>query len=150
MKKSQRLNVIVELNVKNEKKALEALGEVQRQKQDAEKQLDHLKEYQQGYKDQYQSLSETGVNIKQLLEFRAFVSKLEQAIEEQAQVVLNLNKKVDSTRMHWKLQHQKTKSMEKVCEAAVKEEAKEQDKREQSEQDDRATRVGRNSGTTNA
>ena len=39
---------------------------------------------------------------------------------------------------------------EKVCEAAVKEEAKEQDKREQSEQDDRATRVGRNSGTTNA
>ncbi len=150
MKKSQRLNVIVELNVKNEKKALEALGEIQRQKQDAEKQLDHLKEYQQGYKDQYQAMSETGVNIKQLLEFRAFVSKLEQAIEEQAQVVLNLDKKVSSTRTHWKIQHQKTKSMEKVCEAAVKEEAKEQDKREQNEQDDRATRLGRNSGTTNA
>ena len=150
MKKSQRLNVIVELNIKNEKKALEALGEVQRQKQDAEKQLDHLKEYQQGYKDQYQSLSETGVNIKQLLEFRAFVSKLEQAIEEQAQVVLNLDEKVSSTRTHWEQQHQKTKSMEKVCETAVKEEAKEQDKREQNEQDDRASRVGRNSGTTNA
>ncbi len=150
MKKSKRLNVIVELNVKNEKKALEALGEIQRQKQDAEKQLEHLKDYQQGYKDQYQSIGVTGANIKQLLEFRAFVSKLSMAIEQQKQVVAELDEKVSSTQTHWEKQHQKTKSMEKVRGAAVKEEAKEQDKREQSEQDDRASRVGRNSGAENA
>jgi len=150
MKKSQRLNVIVELNVNNEKKALEALGDSQRQKQEAQQQLEHLKEYLQDYKSRYQSMGETGVNIKQMLEFRAFFSKLDKAIEEQQQVVINAEKQLDSARMHWERLHQKTRSMQKVCEAAVKEEIKIEHKREQNEQDERATRSGRNGGTGNA
>lgn len=143
MKKSKRLNIIAELNANNEKKSLEALGDIQKNKLDAKKQLENLEQYRQDYKDQYQSVSETGVNIKQLLEFRAFISKVDKAIEEQEQVVLEVGKQAESMRKDWETLHHKTNSMQKVCEAAVQEEAKAEEKREQNEQDDRASRVGR-------
>ena len=111
MKRSERLNIIVELNAGNEKKALQAFADVQRRKQEAEAQLASLKSYLLDYKIQQQSLSETGVNIKQVLEFRAFYSKLEQAIEEQTLLVFNVKKQVDKVRMHWEKQHQKTSSV---------------------------------------
>lgn len=150
MKKSQRLNVIVELNARNEKMTLKALGGIQQQRQAAETQLENLKVYRQDYETKYQSIAKIGVNIKQLLEFRAFMSKLDLAIEEQHQVILGVEKQLSSIRIQWEQQHQKTKSMQKVCEAAVKEELKAEDKREQNEQDDRGSRVGRNAGTRSA
>lgn len=150
MKKSQRLNVIVELNANNEKKALEALGDMRKQKLQAKQQFDSLKDYLQDYKDKYQSMLAQGVNVKQLLEFRAFMSKIDKAIEDQKQVVDNVEKQVESARIDWERKHQKTRSMQKVCDAAIKEELKAENKREQNEHDDRATRVGRAGGTRNA
>jgi len=150
MKKSQRLNVIVELNARNEQTSLKALGAVQQQKQAAETQLENLKQYRQDYELKYQSIAKVGLNIKQLLEFKAFMSKLDQALAEQEQVVASVGKQLIVSRKKWEQQHQKTKSLQKVCEAAIKDELKVEEKREQNEQDDRATRIGRNSGIRSA
>ncbi len=150
MKKSQRLSVIVELNAKNEKKALEHFGQIQKQKHQAETQLQHLQSYLQDYKDKYQSQLKIGLNVQQLMEFRAFIDKLDKAIAEQQQNIINLDKQLSSARTQWERQHHKTRAMQKVCDAAVKEERKAEDKREQNEQDERAARVGRNGGTRNA
>lgn len=150
MKKSQRLKVIVDLNANKEQQALEELGKIIGKKQELQAQLENLQQYQQEYKDKYHSISESGVNIARLLEFRSFISKLEQAIEDQKQAVLDLEKKVISVRQNWERQHQKTKSLQKVCKAALMDETKREDKREQNEQDERATRSGKGSGTRNA
>ncbi len=150
MKKSKRLQVIVDLNAGNEKKALEALGKLQSEKQGMQTQLDNLQQYLQEYKDKYQTLGSSGINIKQLLEFRSFIDKLDKAIEEQQQLVSKLNNQILLARNHWEKLYQKTRSLEKVCEAAVIEENKIADKQEQAEQDERASRIGRNSGTRTA
>lgn len=150
MKKSDRLQVIVDLNASNEKKALEALGKAQREQQASKVQLENLQSYHQEYKNQYQSISEAGINIAQLLEFRSFVSKLDKAIDEQEQVVMQSEKEVVYAREHWEKQHQKTKSLEKVCQSALVQEFKQEEKREQNEQDDRASRLGGEGGTRNA
>jgi flagellar FliJ protein len=149
-KKSQRMQVIVDLNADNEKKALEALGKSLSKKQELQTQLDHLQQYQQEYKDKYQSISKLGVNIAQLLEFRSFISKLQQAIEEQKQAILKQENNVTLARKNWEKQHQKTSSLQKVCDSALAEEVKLENKREQNEQDERATRSGRGNGTRNA
>lgn len=150
MKKSQRLQTIVEINAGNEKKALEALAVVQQKKQALQTQLESLEEYQQGYHEQYQVISEKGVNISQLLEFRSFISKLELAIKAQQKAIVDMDYKLDSARKNWETQHQKTKSLEKVCQSALDEELSVENKREQKEQDERGNRFGRNSGTRNA
>jgi len=149
MKKSQRLQVIVDLNENNEKKALEELGKAQRKKQELQTQLESLIIYRQEYKDKYQSITQIGVNISQLLEFRSFISKLDKAIEEQEQAILDMENTVVHVRKVWERQHQKTKSLQKVHDSAKVEEVKLENKKEQNEQDDRATRTGR-SGTRNA
>ena len=143
MKKSQRLRVIVDLNETYEKKALEELGGSQRKKQQLETQLESLIVYRQEYKDKYQSITKIGVNISQLLEFRAFISKLDKAIEEQEQAIFDMEKSVVHMRSVWERQHQKTKSLQKVHDSARMDEMKEENKKEQNEQDDRSTRIGK-------
>ena len=150
MKKSQRLRLIVDLNEENEKKALEEMGVWQKKIQDVKTQLDNLRQYQQEYKNQYQALSQSAINIDQLLEFRAFTSKISKAIEEQEKAFVDINEKATSVRKVWERQHQKTQSLQKVCESALVTEIKEEDKREQKEQDDRSSRMARNSGTGSA
>jgi len=150
MKKSQRLKVIVDLNAENEKKALEVLGEVQRKKQALETQLESLHDYRKEYKDRYQSISQIGVNVTKLLEFRAFISKLGGAIDEQKQAILSIDDEVQAARKNWELQYQKKKSIQKVRDTALKEEQKIEDKREQKEQDERASQIGLRNGTRNA
>jgi flagellar FliJ protein len=150
MKKSQRLKVIVDLNAKNEKKALQELGIAQTKKGELEKQLENLEQYRQEYKDQYQGISEAGVNIGKLLEFRSFISKLDKVIEDQEKANEAMESQLIIVRQSWERQHQKTKSLQKVCDSAKAEEVKLEDKREQNEQDDRAIRLGRNGGIRNA
>jgi flagellar FliJ protein len=150
MKKSQRLKVIVDLNAENEKKALHELGMAQTKKGELEKQLENLEQYRQEYKDQYQGISEAGVNIAKLLEFRSFISKLDKVIEDQEKAISTMDGKLINIRKSWERQHQKTKSLQKVCDAATAEEVKKENKREQNEQDDRATRSGRYGGTRSA
>jgi len=150
MKKSQRLKVIVDLNAESEKKALQELGRAQTKKRELETQLENLKQYRQEYSGQYQSISEAGVNISKLLEFRSFISKLDKVIKDQEQAISGLESELILLRKTWERQHQKTKSLQKVCDSAKAEEVKKENKREQNEQDERATRSGRNSGTRNA
>ena len=150
MKKSQRLKVIVNLYAENEKKALEALGKVQTEKQGAQTQLENLLQYQQEYINKHNDNNGKGLNIRQLVEFRAFISKLDKAIDEQKSEISQMEKNIILARKKWEMHHHKTKGIEKVCDGATKEEMKIEEKREQNEQDDRATRLGRNNGTGNA
>ncbi len=150
MKKSQRLKVIANLYAENEKKGLEALGKAQTEMQRSQTQLENLQQYQQEYLDKYNANSEQGINISQLLEFRSFVGKLDKAIDDQKNEIAEMDTKVTIARKNWERHHQKTKSIEKVCNGAASEERKIEEKREQNEQDDRATRLGRNHGTRNA
>jgi len=150
MKKSQRLQVIVDLNAENEKKALEEMGVWQRKKNDVQAQLDSLNQYQQEYSQKYQGLSGSSINVNQLLEFRSFTSKISKAIEEQEAALVEMSDKVASVRQIWERQYQKTQSLKKVCGSAQAEEAKQEDRMEQKEQDDRASRTFRGSGTRSA
>lgn len=140
MKKSDRLKVIVDLNMESEKKALKELGDIQRKKNESQTQLENLQSYLKDYIGKQKLLGESGVNVSQLLEFRAFISKLGKAIEEQEQSIEKTNKELAFTRKNWQTQHYKTKGLKKVCRSALQEEQNIIDKQEQNELDDRASR----------
>ncbi len=152
MKKSQRIKVIVDLNASNEKEALKALGQTQTKKQELQTQLENLQQYRQEYQDQYQSVGKAGVSVNQLLEFRSFISKLDQAIQDQHQALVDVENETMLARKAWERQHHKTKNLQKVCDSALAEEVKAENKGEQNDLDDRASRRsnGDNSGTRSA
>ena len=149
MKKSQRIQTIVDIKAQQEKKSLEAFGDSQRRHQDAQQQLDHLRQYRQEYLDKFQNHAGVGMNVTALIDFRAFIEKLDQAINGQVQLVQQIELEVMNKRKTWENMHQHTQSLQKVFDGIVAEELKIENKREQVESDDRSSRAFR-AGIENA
>jgi len=144
VKKSQRIKTIVEIKATQEKKALEVLGAVQRKLQSMQAQVEGLRSYRKEYQDRFDLLGVKGVNVSQLLEFRSFIDKLDKAIIGQEQMLSSIEAEVETKRKIWEDLHHKTQSLQKVCDSALVVEMKQEAKREQQEQDERASRIGRN------
>jgi flagellar FliJ protein len=152
VKKSQRIKTIVDIKANQEKNALEVLGAVQRKLLSLQAQVDGLKNYRQEYQARFDQLGIKGVNVAQLLEFRSFIDKLDKAIAGQEQALVSIEAELLSKRKIWEELHHKTQSLQKVFDSALLTEMKQEAKREQLEQDERASRIGRNNsgGTGNA
>ncbi len=149
MKKSERLKTIVELNVAQEKKALEAFGQVQKKQVQLQMQLDHLINYRQEYQQKFDAFCKTGARVGQLLEYKSFLDKLDLAINGQEQALQLLETELSQLRRNWIGLNNRTKSLSKICNAAQSDEVKQLDRLEQTEQDDRVA-SGRRGGTKNA
>ncbi|WFP50921.1 flagellar export protein FliJ [Methylomonas sp. EFPC3] len=147
MKKSQRLNVVIELHARQEQDALAALGGVQQRLREQQAQLDSLLNYRVEYLHNFAVRQQSGIPVSQLMEFRAFSEKLDSAIDSQRQAVAQQEREVQRARKHWEDSRQRTKSLRKVSELALAEEIKNEQKREQAEQDDRAARTVNGNGT---
>ncbi len=150
MKRSQRLQTIIDLHSRQENDALKVLGSCQQQLDVEQKQLDNLQNYHLEYLSQLGERQQSGMNVSQLLEYRAFADKLGKAIDGQRKTVDQKEREVQRARVKWELCHQRTKSLQKLGEIAVAEEMRNEDKREQSEQDARAARSSRKDGMRNA
>ncbi len=150
VKKSQRLQVVVELREQQEKQALQILGECQRRHLEMQSQLDNLHKYRNDYQQQYQQMTRSGVNIQQLLDFRAFIDKLDQAVLSQQQALQAAAVELEEKRLKWQAAHRQTLGMQKIHAAALQEEQQRILKREQRETDEHALRGGKNSGMENA
>jgi len=150
MKRSQRLQTIVDLHIAQEKDALQIMGHCQRKLQEQQQQLEHLKTYREEYLAKLAERQKVGLNVSQLLEFRAFAEKLDKAIEGQRQAVLTQERDFRRAQVKWEECHQRSKSLEKLSEMALQEEIKLENKREQHEQDARAARSARKGGINNA
>ena len=139
------MQMLVEIKAAQEKQALEALGATQRKLLALQTQLDSLIIYRQDYQDQFSRLGSAGVKVAQLLEFRSFIDKLDQAIAGQQQTVRTLERELAQKRKIWEDLHQRGNGLQKVRDSALVAEVKQADKAEQGEQDERAARFGRNS-----
>ena len=144
MKRSQRLKTLVEIKAAQEQSALEALGAAQRKRQEIQAQVDSLKNYRLDYQLKFTQLGRAGTGVIQLLEFRAFMDKLDKAIAGQEQALTEWENRLMAKRKSWEDRHHQTQSLQKVCDSARAAELKQEDRLEQLEQDERAGRAGRN------
>ncbi|MEI7795270.1 MAG: flagellar export protein FliJ [Methylococcaceae bacterium] len=143
MKRSKRLQVIVDIKANQEQKALETLGQSQRQHTQMKGQVDGLTVYRKDYVDKCNAFAREGVQVSRLIEFRSFIDKLDVAIVGQERVLNHMEHDVQAKRRMWETMHRGTQSIQKVRESALKIEQKQENKREQSEQDEHASRLGR-------
>jgi flagellar protein FliJ len=144
MKKSQRIKTLVDLKAAQAKSALEALGVCQRKWLVMQNQIQGLKDYRKDYQNKLDQLGSGGANILQLLEFKSFIEKLDKAIAGQEVALEGIDQELAFKKKAWENLHYRTQGLQKVCDSAVTVEAKQEDKREQLLQDERAGRFGRN------
>ena len=142
IKKSQRIRTIVEIKAAQEKNTLEALGASQRKLLAAQTQVESLRKYRQEYQDRFNQLGGEGAKVAQLLEFRSFMDKLDKAIAGQEHALSECETDLRAKRKIWEGLHHRTQSLQKVCNAALTAEIKQEGKLEQLEQDERISRSG--------
>jgi flagellar protein FliJ len=144
MKKSQRIKTLVELKSEQEKNALKVLGISQRKLTDIEIQVENLKKYRQEYQDNFNRIGSGGVKIAQLLEFRSFIEKLDQAINGQEHALRLCKEELLLKRKAWENIHHKTNGLQKVFDSSIALETKLKNSLEQKDLDERSSRSGRN------
>ncbi len=143
IKRSERMKVLINIQQDREQQALEQLAEGQKLHQAQQAQLQNLQSYRQEYLDKMQAFNQQHTSVANLMEFRAFISKLDAAIETQQQTVEQCRMQMQQLQKAWEEQYIKRKSLTKVGENALKEELKIIEKQEQKEQDARAARYAR-------
>lgn len=143
VKRSQRLQVIVDLKINQEKKYLDALGKQRNLKLQKETQLNSLKNYRQDYRDKNAKLIKNGISVMQLMEFRAFMEKMDKAIEGEERALKMLDSELERLRKNWEEAHMYTQGIQKIQGNARVSEQKQEEKKEQLAMDDRAARKKR-------
>ncbi len=137
---SKRLEPVRRVAQSREDSAARDLGASQRRMQEQETKLAELRKYHHEYLDRFSETAKNGISASQLQEYRAFMSKLERAIEAQEKVVQESHVECTSRKGVWQQKRVRTQALGKVVERLHNTEKKADDSREQKEADERSQR----------
>lgn len=145
-KKSERLTPVKQLAENREKHAALRMAASSQTYQAGLLQLEKLTRYRDEYIAQFKTRGQQGISAARLIEYQAFVQKLDQAIEHQKVQVDKLRHDMGHKQQTYQASHNRKRAVEKVIDRSRAHENKTQESREQSELDDRVQGNGRNGG----
>lgn len=140
--KSRRLQPIQQIALQREQSAAQAIAMARQRHQEERNKLDELK----SFADEYIRQLAPGAglhNSRQLINWHQFFGRLQLAIQQQEQLVVDLGRQLDKALEHWRNLHLKRQSLDKVIQSAKYKEEIERDKRLQRELDDRSAQKSR-------
>ncbi|MES9903831.1 MAG: flagellar export protein FliJ [Sedimenticola sp.] len=136
MVSSKRFKPVQRVAESREQKAAREFGDSQRSMHAEEQKLEVLRVYHQEYLEQFHTTARGGISSGQMQEYRAFLAKLDQAINEQAQVVEASHQEFVIRKESWHKRHVRTQVLEKAVDRIRQVEHKTVERREQKEQDE--------------
>lgn len=101
-------------------------------------QLDQLLQFKSDYEDALAQKSRAGMTASQLQDYRLFLAKLDQAIEQQTQDLRVAREDLTQVRAEWIDKSQRKSALEHLVEERRKEQRRLREKAEQVEADERA------------
>ena len=137
MSKSARLQPISRIRKQQEENAGRLHGESIRQSEQQKNQLSELISYRDQYSKTFRLAGESGLTAVQMLEYRLFISRLDDAIAQQEQHVINGQNKCAASQNEWMTKRNKRKMIDKIVESRQSAEGKELQRKEQKELEDR-------------
>ena len=137
MKDSQRLRPVARVAQQRERDAARRLGNDLRHAEQQQKQLDDLIEYRDQYVADFKAAGKQGLSVVQLRDYQLFLRRLDSAIMQQRQALVNSRQHCAQSQAEWQHQQGHSKMIDKVGERREQAENRRQDAREQRELDDR-------------
>ncbi|MBJ7549241.1 flagellar export protein FliJ [Marinomonas ostreistagni] len=138
MKKSERMQVLVNLSQRKEDEVAKALAKDQARLQHDQLKLQELKDYAAQY-DQERNL--LGLSPYLTTNYQHFVNRLQQAIQQQEQQVKRSQQQVSMAMKRWQNARAKTKGMDWLKDKSINEELNFENKQEQKQIDEFANRA---------
>lgn len=140
MTRSRRIRPVVEIAENRERDAARQLGLIRQNVADQEKRLEELMQYREEYNRRLTGEGSNRMGARKLQEYQIFLSRLNQAVEQQKQVLAQARREYDEKSRHWAKHRTHAKVMNKVEERFRKQEQHEEGKKEQKEMDEHALR----------
>ncbi len=131
----QRLQPLLKIARVAEQSAVSEFMQHQQQQQQLEMQLTQLEEYKNEYYQKYINTAQAGVLGQSLLSYQNFLAKLDTAIREQKQRVIQAQEYCKIKKTQWLEKRQQVKVYENLLEQAHKKQLQKQLKQEQKEND---------------
>jgi flagellar protein FliJ len=130
------------LGRKEKDRAVE-LGEARSRLAAAETKLHDLEQYRLDYEQAFQKRARGGQPVRALRDFQVFLARLDQAIQQQRQIVAAAQNDVSGHSALWQSAARQVKAVDSVVDRWQGEERRAEDRREQKETDERAQRGAR-------
>ena len=139
MKRSKRLNPVVELAVKASEAALRRVGEANATWVGDKAQLDDLVKYKGEYLARFREGNQLTMSAQKVMELRAFLVQLDQAIASQERQVAQSLENLRQEQLMWKTVRSKEQAVQSLVTRYQQEEIHVEQKQEQLENDERNT-----------
>ncbi|MCU7918524.1 MAG: flagellar export protein FliJ [Candidatus Thiodiazotropha sp. (ex Epidulcina cf. delphinae)] len=136
MSPTKRLRPVQRVAHSKEQTAARNMGEARKHLEQEEAKLLQLKRYHQEYLERFQQMAKEGIGSNQLQEYRTFLAKLDEAIQQQQDVVAASMVSHSSSKNNWKQKHTRTQALNKVVDRYRRQEIQSADRREQKESDE--------------
>lgn len=140
MKRADRLEPVKQIMSDTERKLAEHLAAAEKLLGHCEHKLQELTSYRDDYTQGFARRAGGGMGARELVDYQAFMSKLNQAIDHQQQVAQRARQDRDMHQRRWQEAAQRAKALGNVIERWQGEAQRAADKREQRETDERAQR----------
>ncbi len=138
MKKSQRMQILVDVAKRKEDEVVKLLARDRARLLEDQRKLDDLRDYASQY-DQERNL--LGLSPYLTTNYQHFVDRVQQAIQQQMLQVKRSQQQLDMTMKRWQNARAKTKGMDWLKDKSVTEEVAIENKQEQKQIDEFASRL---------
>ena len=134
------LQTVLELMQRRADEATQQLARLIAAEQDAKAKLDLLCQYREEYAHRFQASAQNGMAPLQWKNFQDFLARLDDAIAQQQQVVLQSHHKTSAGQVHWQAQRVRLKAIDTLSVRHQRAEDAKENRREQKQVDEFATR----------
>ncbi|MDD3519377.1 MAG: flagellar export protein FliJ [Chromatiales bacterium] len=138
MNRSKRLEPVARVADNRQENAARFLGQCQRELAASEHQLQELVAYREEYIRRFDDAARQGIDAVAIHEYRAFMLRLNQAIEQQSRAVDSARVKHEKSRVQWLEARSRAHAIDAAIGRFREDELRVADKREQFEVDDRS------------
>jgi len=137
MKNSRGLKPVASIAKAHERNAARLMGEMLSQAEAQKLQLETLMTYRKDYIDNFSNVSRVGLSAIQMQDYQVFISRLDTAIDQQKEQVVQSRRECEQSRDYWRSKYNHSEMISKVVESRVLQEEKIKNSKEQKEADDR-------------
>jgi len=123
-----------------EQAAVRELGQSQQHLAAQEARLEEFLSYREQYTKSFQASGEAGFGAARLQEYRVFLGRLNDAIRQQEEVIIQCRAQCEAVRQRWIESRTHSQAIDKVMDRYREDEYKQQERREQKDQDERSQR----------
>ena len=144
MKRAKRLEPVKAIMSETERACALRLATLQARLSEAEQRCEELKRYLNEYRSAFGQRARAGIGAAGMRDYQLFIARLGEAVEQQDGVVAQLRGDCDRARSQWRQAAARKSAVGKVIARELSEQLQLEARRQQSELDERAQRMGGN------